>query len=456
MNRVLFIGHSYHQKTKSSAFLIELLRNYYEVSALYIDPSALQTIPRRLLSNTTFDILVLWQIMPSLVELRKYLTWQHTVFFPMYDHFEAMGGMENVIWKEYEDVRIICFSKCLHQQLLTAGYDSNYIQYFPKPRTFDNWGDSQSIFFWQRISKLNLSTLATIAKNIDVHHVHWHKAIDPNHIAMPPSSYASYFQTFYKNVNLTESVWFSSKDELYKEIEKHAFYLAPRYHEGIGMGFLDAMAMGRCVIANHSSTMNEYIQDGVTGLLFHWTDITNSTEHVEVTLPQISIREIQENAFHFIETGYEKWQKEKTQVLDWCSKGGSKMNRQISDKQYVGVQDDKKQKKLNLLYRSYLPEILFIGHSLFLCHFRQLYYFLLVLCNSRFNRRWYLSQYAEVKYKRMSPAAHYLNIGWLRNYDPSPLFSTHSYLLKNPDVGPTGLCPLVHWKLRGKKEHRSL
>ena len=34
------------------------------------------------------------------------------------------------------------------------------------------------------------------------------------------------------------------------------------------MAFIEAMAMGKCVVAHNDATMNEYIKDGVNGILF--------------------------------------------------------------------------------------------------------------------------------------------------------------------------------------------
>jgi glycosyltransferase involved in cell wall biosynthesis len=34
------------------------------------------------------------------------------------------------------------------------------------------------------------------------------------------------------------------------------------------MAFLEAMAMGKCIVAHNDATMNEYIKDGVNGILF--------------------------------------------------------------------------------------------------------------------------------------------------------------------------------------------
>jgi hypothetical protein len=45
-------------------------------------------------------------------------------------------------------------------------------------------------------------------------------------------------------------------------------YIAPRRHEGIGMAFLEAMAMGMCVVAENHPTANEYILSGKNGVLY--------------------------------------------------------------------------------------------------------------------------------------------------------------------------------------------
>ena len=81
-------------------------------------------------------------------------------------------------------------------------------------------------------------------------------------------------------------------------LEKYALYIAPRIYEGIGMSFLKAMALGRCVIAVDNPTMNEYIQHGNTGLLF---DI-NNTESIHIE--DFDIKKIQKNTIEYMNEGY--------------------------------------------------------------------------------------------------------------------------------------------------------
>ena len=71
-----------------------------------------------------------------------------------------------------------------------------------------------------------------------------------------------------------------------------------------------------------------------------------------------------------------------------------------------------------------------------------------------FDAEWYCKNYGFGKY--LDAAAHYLNIGWRENKNPSPFFSTADYLEQNPDVEIAGINPLLHFEKYGMKEGRFL
>lgn len=112
--------------------------------------------------------------------------------------------------------------------------------------------------------------------------------------------------------SLTYSTWFDTRKEMQKIIESSSIYIAPRFAEGIGMSFLEAMAMGRCVVAVNNPTMNEYIINGVTGFLYEY-------ENPKIFI-DTDILEIQKNTYNYIKEGYENWEKDKFQILDWVLK----------------------------------------------------------------------------------------------------------------------------------------
>lgn len=78
----------------------------------------------------------------------------------------------------------------------------------------------------------------------------------------------------------------------------------------------------------------------------------------------------------------------------------------------------------------------------------------LIKRSSWFDARWYVSQYPDVAKSGMDPLLHYLVIGWKKEYDPSPKFSTSFYLTTYEDVKKVGMCPLHHYIAYGRREHR--
>lgn len=461
MQKALFIGHTFHQKTKSSAFLLDLLREQYDITEYYMNPyETYEYSGFKRFSGMSFDVLVVWQIMPDISKLRKKLTWKHSIFFPMYDQYVAMKGLASSLWNEYRDFMVICFSKTMQQELADNGFDTRYIQYFPAPFDVKDWGNEQSVFFWQRLSFLNLDTLADAAKALSIQKIHLHHALDPGHEAQPLSSLCDKTAAFLKGISFTDTSWFDDKSELAAKMEESALYMAPRPYEGIGMSFLEAMALGRCVVAPDTATMNEYITDGVNGLLYPWHPDSPSHCGASVKSPGTSIRDLQKNAYRSVAEGHARWNAEKRNILEWIKQEA----RPNKEKQaWCALIHAWKKCPLNVLpketiekVRFYKPELSYTLRCMVRGQFKELYHFLLIHLNSRFMRTWYHLMNEDVAASGLPAAAHYLHQGWKEYRDPSPLFSTAHYLQNNPDVGDLDMCPLLHWKLIGRKEKRSL
>lgn len=325
----LFIGHTYHQKTKSSLFLLEILEERYDVRMVYIDPQSSTTYNEMSLVGEPrhYDLLVVWQVMPDIGLMKKFVSWDYGCFFPMYDH--QMGNKEfyNETWQGFMDFNIVCFSKALFNDVVKAGFNAKYIQFFPKPHPVEEWGDEHGVFFWQRVTSLNMETLVSVTKHLDIHSVHLHEALDPGHKLLPPEKWSKELSSFIRSVEVRESEWFENKAQLTNEMDRYAFYMAPRYYEGIGMSFLDAMARGRCVIAPDTATMNEYITHGVNGLLYSWDGATDDCKLI--LPPDLPIRQLQANALHSIQEGYKRWEENKHQILEWCAEKAKPNRRQL-------------------------------------------------------------------------------------------------------------------------------
>ena len=292
-NKIVFIGHSYHQKTKSSQFFIDYLSEFYGVET-YFDESwnGGQEPDYSSILNSECKAIIFWQIMPS-SKIIKTINNQNVIIFPMYDASHKISD-----FRYLGNIKIINFSATLHKELQKFGFNSYYFQYFPKPKDFCP-GKIDEIFFWQRRSGFNVNHVLKILNNTN-YKLHIHKAVDPGQKFIPTLSQ--------NTTQITYSDWFDSKDELEKIISEKAIYIASRIREGIGMSFLEAMAMGKVVIANNEPTMNEYIVNGKTGFL---CDYKNPTP-VNIC----DVEEIQRNTYKYMQQGYNKWLLDRVRIIE--------------------------------------------------------------------------------------------------------------------------------------------
>lgn len=79
----------------------------------------------------------------------------------------------------------------------------------------------------------------------------------------------------------------------------------------------------------------------------------------------------------------------------------------------------------------------------------------LIEASPLFDKKWYLSQYPDVKKRKMKAAKHYVKIGYKEGRNPSPYFNSRDYLRRYKDVAELNINPLVHYLLQGAKEGRS-
>jgi len=301
MKKLLFIGHKFHEKTRSSDFLIDLLETKYQITKISIDLYSEDKFePLKKLTITDFNVLLFWQIKPTLKNFPEKFTYAHAVFFPMYDDVRGLKKIER--WYPYKNFHIINFCRQLHKDLLAAGFDSHYIQYFPQPPVeLPNLGNPQHAFFWNRSKSISTETLADLFSSYDLKRLHIHKVLDPDHSFIPPQ----------KNLadHIFYSEWYPKKSDMLDDILDCSLYIAPRKKEGIGMSFLEAMAMGRCVIAPDHPTMNEYITHNQTGILYS----------LEKPAP-ISLKDIQAiqlASYTFMQDGHKQWENNKLKILEW-------------------------------------------------------------------------------------------------------------------------------------------
>ena len=298
---LLYIGHPYHLRSKSVDFLKTRLEREFDID--YVETNLDCTFPYdkiAMIPREKYDVCVCLQVMPSMVEIRKRVKFEHGVFFPMADYYYGITFVDMPIWREYADFRIISFSRKLSDELKARGFDVEYMQYFPKPVEVKDWGDDRGVWFWQRVTQLNVHTLLDALKNFPLRRLHIHKVVDPGEqFILLPSAYQRDFGVSY-------SCWYETRAEMQKDMDRFAIYFAPRPIEGIGLSYLEAMAHGRCVIAHDDTCANEYIKHGETGYLYDFHEPARTA----IDLGPEDVRRVQKNALEYVRSGYGKWQRQ--------------------------------------------------------------------------------------------------------------------------------------------------
>lgn len=315
--KIGYIDHSYHQKTLSSQFFVEILqRNGIEVEYIWDDSwrGGKQVILDELIGS--YDAFVFHQL--SAVASKPYYKLPVNItYLPMLDSFgnDQLLHFNRLFWKDYAGVKFLSFSKALHSAILSHGLASKYVKYFPDPSKFvysDDEEDDLRGFFWQRMpEQINWEIIKKLVPNANFSSIHIHTAVDPGFQSYLPS------QKDIRNYNITTSDWFQERKDYYNKISGSQVYFTPRASEGIGMSFLEAMAMGKCVVSPNYGTMNEYIIHGINGLLY---DLDNPQP-----LNFDNVKEIGKLARQTIEIGYKEWLQKEQEIINFIVESPNKV-----------------------------------------------------------------------------------------------------------------------------------
>ena len=259
MKKALFVDHAFHRKTRSADFFIEIVKQGFEVEVYYLTPEE-EPDTGILAAAADADVVLLWQmdfLAPLFLAMGK-----PTIVIPMYD---GSAGMPDIHWIFAGGARFVNFSLRLNERIRMLGGDTMLVRYFPPPVAeselprFDQLG----AFFWQRRPDHGIDfnyISALIGSELDSFHLHNAPDIDGSFRVSVPSD-ASY--------QFTESSWFKDRGDYQACLASANIFVAPRVAEGIGMALLEAMSRGMLVLAHDAPTNNEYVSNGLNGVLFN-------------------------------------------------------------------------------------------------------------------------------------------------------------------------------------------
>jgi hypothetical protein len=299
--RLAVVDHSFHQTTHSTKFIPELLQSHYTIDQLW-DTSwqGQPNITSQQLNAGNYDVIVFVQTLLPLADMRQLRA--KIIWVPMY----VGVPVENWgFWLELSTlpIKVLSFSQTLATILRRYRIDTLAVQFYFNPADFPVVTDYSSlrIFFWQR-TNLTFNIVRQLFAKLPV--THWVVKInpDPTHQAEVPTA-----ADCERNRITLIQAGYGDKSQYLNLLQHCNVFICPRASEGIGMSFLEAMAMGLVPVALDRPTMNEYITPGVTGWL---------TQRFR-PLPQFDVAQLGKNVRQAAEHGYGEWVKQQAQIVPW-------------------------------------------------------------------------------------------------------------------------------------------
>ncbi len=259
--RIAFFGLAFHERTGSSRFLLDLLRSHAEVAAWHAEPD-IAAVRRHCagFDEARFDAIVIFQLHEAFILLSG--RHPNVTFVPMYDAMFRGGAFT---WRpSFSAAKVLCFSWALRQQVMRHAPVHAQVQYFPDPAARPQVADFASLrgFLWYRRRQIAPEQVFAMTAGTRFAELTIHDAPDPGHAAPGGWQAPAHVGT------LRRTEWSAEGSAFAAALAAANVFFAPRPAEGIGMGFLEAMAGGLCVVAPDAPTMNEVISHGTNGLLY--------------------------------------------------------------------------------------------------------------------------------------------------------------------------------------------
>jgi glycosyltransferase involved in cell wall biosynthesis len=255
---ILLVDHACHVSTKSVDFLHAILSKRFDFSVHYYSHAYRPELPQSRRSN--YDFLAFFEFLPG--RLNLFYPTTRSVFFPMYDN--EWGS--KWCWRRIALTGMPVISFCSRVSNFARQHgvrDILDVKFFPDPKRYmDMKGDPRILLLWER-GEMNFNVVKALFSPGTMKEVVLlrHPEEKIKHTELTDTDIAQY------NVKIVET-GFMPREQFLNTIRSAGTVIAPRKKEGIGMVFLEAMAMKKCVITHRDATMDEYIRHGSNGLFF--------------------------------------------------------------------------------------------------------------------------------------------------------------------------------------------
>ena len=143
-NKIAFIDHNFHKKSRSADFLREIFRSSFTITDYWWSLKFQHDIINKIDNYDNFFFFQSLLPMNHMLRLKD----KNVMWAPMYDNLRLDKNYWQII--KYLNIKVLCFSRKVQKIAKKHKCNHIYLQYFVKPNIFKNKNKNLKIFFWYR------------------------------------------------------------------------------------------------------------------------------------------------------------------------------------------------------------------------------------------------------------------------------------------------------------------
>jgi hypothetical protein len=243
---IAFINLTHHKKSGSSDWFIKEIKKEFSVGEFTYDSD-----PSSVLDILDYkpDLVICWQVdfLVPWFASRKV----KAISVPMAD---ACENMPNEYFRLSGIYGSISMTSLIYDRMKGVENVVSPLIYAPKPNFEIN--KKRNIFAFLGVRKEHYELPLKIVERLKRKQLkcHLHNSIDQ---ILPSSKYLNFDSNYFEDKNDLDSILLDSN-----------FYICPREVEGIGLSYIKAMEIGCIPIGSDGHGMHDYINNGISGILF--------------------------------------------------------------------------------------------------------------------------------------------------------------------------------------------
>ena len=271
-NQIAFVDHNFHKKSRSADFLREIFKKDYLIKNYWWSLKEQYQLINKIKDYNNFFFFQSLLPLDDMIKIRD----KNIIWAPMYDNLD----LSDSYWRKikYLNIKVLSFSKPVKEICLKHGCKNISLKYALKDIKLENNLSTKNkikIFFWFR-KNLYTKNWIKLFNEKDIKEIVYFSCPDPG-VEPEILDYSTKKKYNFKVIKKP----FLKKKQYLRLIKDSDVYISPRKQEGIGMSFLEALSMGKYIIANNDSTMNEYITNDKIGFLIN-KNIKNKVDNKKI------------------------------------------------------------------------------------------------------------------------------------------------------------------------------